>query len=144
MLPVFWMWTTQWNIGQWHWTTAFTSRLPQGQASCQDWCKAWNIKEMQCNTLLLCNATPGLYTFRCDEHKGEKNSIRTAKQAIWQKQKLSPRAGHNAITLTQIQWQLGIFRILKCRFWCATQPCLENNNVWFEEASRHIAWGYNK
>lgn len=49
-------------------------------------------------------------------------------------------AWQSSITLTQIHWQLRIFRC----FWCTSQGCLENNNVWFEEASRHIASGCNK
>lgn len=49
-----------------------------------------------------------------------------------------------AITLTQMRWQLGIFRVFEGCFWCTSQPCLENNNVWFETASRHIASGCNK
>lgn len=55
-----------------------------------------------------------------------------------------PFAWQSSVTLTQIQWQLGTFRLLERCFWCTSQGCLENNNVWFEEASRHIASGCNK
>lgn len=58
------------NMGQRLWTPGFTPQVTQGQASWYGWCKAWNIKEMQ--SLFLCNATPGLCTYTCDEHTWEK------------------------------------------------------------------------
>lgn len=53
-------------------------------------------------------------------------------------------AWQSSVTLTQIKWQLRTFQLLERCFWCTSQGCLENNNVWFEKASRHIASGCNK